>query len=187
LNAGDPGAAEAVRQGAEVIIEEVNLLKALVDQFSRFSRMPESKPKETDLTALVEKTVALYREAKDGVELTLENRLPQRAYRLDGQQVQRVLVNLLDNALEACGEGGRVVLSLLESGGVLIIQVSDTGSGIEPEDREKIFLPDFSTKPDGSGLGLAIVSRIVADHRGTIRWEENCPRGSRFVIEIPAA
>jgi two-component system nitrogen regulation sensor histidine kinase NtrY len=187
IRTGDPAAAEAVRQGAEVIIEEVDLLKSLVDQFSRFSRMPESRPADTDLSALVEKTAALYREAKDGVEIALDDRLPRRVYRLDGQQVQRVLVNLLDNALEACDAGGRIVLSLEERAGNLTIQVSDTGSGIGPEDREKIFLPDFSTKPGSSGLGLAIVSRIVADHRGTIRWEENRPRGSRFVIEIPAA
>ena len=187
LDAADPGAGDAVRQGAEVIIEEVDLLKSLVDQFSRFARMPESRPVETDLTALVEKTVALYREAKDGVALEFENRLPRRTYRLDGDQVQRVLVNLLDNALEACEAGGSVVLALGQTGGVLTIQVSDTGSGIDARDREKIFLPDFSTKPGGSGLGLAIVSRIVADHRGTIRWEENRPRGSRFIIEIPAA
>ena len=187
IRSGDPAAAEAVRQGAEVIIEEVDLLKALVDQFSKFSRMPESRPADTDLSALVEKTVALYRDAKEGVTISLEDRLPRRPYRLDGQQVQRVLVNLLDNALEASVPGGTIVLSLEERSGTLTIQVSDTGSGIGPEDREKIFLPDFSTKPGSSGLGLAIVSRIVADHRGTIRWEENRPRGSRFVIEIPAA
>jgi two-component system nitrogen regulation sensor histidine kinase NtrY len=187
IRSGDPSAAEAVRQGAEVIIEEVDLMKSLVDQFSRFSRMPESHPADTDLSALVEKTAALYREAKEGVEIALEDRLPRRAYRLDGQQVQRVLVNLLDNALEACDPGGRILLSLEDHAGNLTIQVSDTGSGIGPADREKIFLPDFSTKPGSSGLGLAIVSRIVADHRGTIRWEENRPRGSRFVIEIPAA
>jgi two-component system nitrogen regulation sensor histidine kinase NtrY len=187
LKAGDPDASEAVRQGAQVIIEEVDLLKSLVDQFARFARLPELKPAPTDLTALVEKTVALYREAKDGVDLAFDNRLPRHPYRLDGEQVQRVLVNLLDNALEACEPGGRVVLALSEEAGVLTIQVSDTGSGIGAEDREKIFLPDFSTKPGGSGLGLAIVSRIVADHRGTIRWEENRPRGSRFIIEIPAA
>ena len=187
IRSGDPAAAEAVRQGAEVIIEEVDLLKALVDQFSKFSRMPESRPSDTDLSALVEKTVALYRDAKEGVAISLEDRLPRRPYRLDGQQVQRVLVNLLDNALEASVPGGTIVLSLEERSGTLTIQVSDTGSGIGPEDREKIFLPDFSTKPGSSGLGLAIVSRIVADHRGTIRWEENRPRGSRFVIEIPAA
>ncbi|HET7451881.1 MAG TPA: ATP-binding protein, partial [Thermoanaerobaculia bacterium] len=187
IRSGDPAAPEAVRQGAEVIIEEVDLLKALVDQFSKFSRMPESRPEDTDLSALVEKTVSLYREAKDGVGIRLEDRLPRRTYRLDAPQVQRVLVNLLDNALEACDAGGSIVLALAERGGILTIAVSDTGSGIGPEDREKIFLPDFSTKPGGAGLGLAIVSRIVADHRGTIRWEENRPRGSRFVIEIPAA
>ena len=187
VRSGDPAADDAVRQGAEVIIEEVDLLKALVDQFSKFSRMPESRPADTDLSALVEKTVTLYREAKDGVRIELDDRLPRRPYRLDGQQVQRVLVNLLDNALEACDAGGTIVLALEERAGVLTIAVSDTGTGIGPDDRERIFLPDFSTKPGGAGLGLAIVSRIVADHRGTIRWEENRPRGSRFVIEIPAA
>ena len=187
LNASDPGAADAVREGAEVIIEEVDLLKTMVDQFSRFAKMPESHPTATDLSALAEKTLSLYRESKDGVSLRLENELPRPVYRLDGDQFQRVLVNLLDNALEASGSGGTVTLHLAERSGTLQIQVTDTGSGIAPQDREKIFLPEFSTKSGGSGLGLAIVSRIVADHQGTIRWEENRPRGSRFVIEIPAA
>ncbi len=187
LNAGDPRAADAVREGAGVIIEEVDLLKTMVDQFSRFAKMPESRPEMTDLSSLAEKTVSLYRDSKDGVALRLENTLPRPAYRLDGSQFQRVLVNLLDNALEASAEGGTVTLRLEELDGALQIQVSDTGSGIDPADREKIFLPEFSTKSGGSGLGLAIVSRIVADHQGTIRWEENRPRGSKFVIEIPAA
>jgi two-component system nitrogen regulation sensor histidine kinase NtrY len=187
LKADDPGAAEAARQGAEMILEEVNLLKSLVDQFSRFAKMPESHPEPTDLQALAERTVGLYRGSREGIEFTLQSELPRRSYRLDGQQFQRVLVNLLDNALEACGDGDRVTVSLTESNGSLSIQVCDTGSGIPALDRERIFLPEFSTKPGGSGLGLAIVSRIVADHRGTIRCEENPPRGSRFVIEIPAA
>ena len=187
LNANDPRAGDAVREGAEVIIEEVNLLKTMVDQFSRFAKMPESRPEMTDLSALAERTLSLYRDSKEGVDLRLENALPRAVYRLDGNQFQRVLVNLLDNALEASTEGGTVTLRLEERNGTLQIQVSDTGSGIAPADREKIFLPEFSTKSGGSGLGLAIVSRIVADHQGTIRWEENRPRGSKFVIEIPAA
>lgn len=187
INAADPAAAEAVRQGARVIIEEVNLLKSLVDQFSRFSRMPETRPTPTDLPALAKRTISLYEDAKEGVALAFENLLPRSLYVLDGEQLERVLLNLLDNALEASGPGGRVKLSLREKEGMIEIQVSDTGSGIPPSDREKIFLPDFSTKPGSSGLGLAIVSRIVAEHHGTIRCEENRPTGSRFVIEIPAA
>ncbi len=187
LNARDPGAADAVREGAEVIIQEVDLLKTMVDQFSRFAKMPESHPTSTDLSALAEKTVSLYRDSKDGVSLRLENDLPKPTYRLDGDQFQRVLVNLLDNALEASASGGTVTLHLAEKSGTLRIEVTDTGAGIAPPDREKIFLPEFSTKSGGSGLGLAIVSRIVADHQGTIRWEENRPRGSKFVIEVPAA
>lgn len=187
INAGDPGAAEAVRQGAQVIIEEVNLLKSLVDQFARFARMPESKPAPTDLGALAQRTLSLYEGARDGVTLALENRLPKSHYPVDAEQLQRVLLNLLDNAIEACGTGGRVLLLLAEADSMLRIQVSDTGSGIAFRDRDKIFLPDFSTKPGSSGLGLAIVSRIVADHHGTIRCEDNRPTGARFVIEIPAA
>ncbi len=187
INAADPAAAEAVRQGARVIIDEVNLLKSLVDQFSRFSRMPESRPAPTDLPALARRTISLYEDAKEGVTLAFENHLPKAQYVVDGEQLERVLLNLLDNAIEACGPGGCVRLTLREREGLLEIQVSDTGSGIPASDREKIFLPDFSTKPGSSGLGLAIVSRIVAEHRGTIRCEENRPSGSRFVIEIPAA
>jgi two-component system nitrogen regulation sensor histidine kinase NtrY len=187
INAGDPAAAEAVRLGAGVIIEEVNLLKSLVDQFSRFSRLPETRPVPTDLEALARRTLALYEGVKEGVTLQLENSLPKTHYRLDGDQFQRVLLNLIDNALDASRVGGRVRLTLAERNGNLTIQVSDTGTGISPVDRERIFRSDFSTKPGSSGLGLAIVSRIVAEHRGTIRFEENHPRGSLFVIEIPAA
>ena len=187
LDAGDPSAPEAARQGARLIIEEVDLLKSLVDQFSRFARMPVSRPAPTDLVSLARRTLSLYEGARSDVRLELENRLPKPEYLVDGEQLQRVLLNLLDNALEACGPGGHVALSLAESDGMLRIQVTDTGSGIPAGDREKIFLPDFSTKAGGSGLGLAIVSRIVAEHRGTIRCEENRPTGARFVIEIPAA
>jgi two-component system nitrogen regulation sensor histidine kinase NtrY len=187
LDAKDSDSLEAARQGAGLIIEEVDLLKTLVDQFSRFARMPESRPAPTDLSALAERTVALYRNAKEGVKIALQDRLPRPTYTLDGEQVQRALVNLLDNALEACSKGGGVTLSLSESAGTLTIQVSDTGTGIAPADRDRIFLPDFSTKHGSAGLGLAIVSRIVADHRGSIRWEANRPKGSSFVIEIPAA
>jgi two-component system, NtrC family, nitrogen regulation sensor histidine kinase NtrY len=187
MNARDPGAEDAVRRGAEVIIEEVNLLKSLVDQFARFARIPEPKPEATDLPALAQRTLAFYEDARPGVALRLENALPKKIYRLDPEQLQRVLVNLIDNALEACRQGGCVTLGLSERAGRLTVEVSDTGGGIAARDREKIFLPDFSTKPEGAGLGLAIVSRIVADHKGTIRCEENRPSGTRFVIELPAA
>lgn len=187
VNANDPTAGQATREGARVIIEEVNLLKSLVDQFSRFAKMPGPRPTPTDLPALARQTIALYQNAREGVRIELQNDLPRQTYRLDGEQFQRALANLLDNALEASEPGGSVTLSLAETNGTLAIAVADTGRGVGPADRERIFLPDFSTKPGNSGLGLAIVSRIVADHHGTIRCEDNPPHGAKFVIELPAA
>jgi signal transduction histidine kinase len=101
--------------------------------------------------------------------------------------MKRVLVNLIDNALEACGESGEIVVRLSDRDGCCTIEVADTGRGVPQRDRDKLFLPDFTTKGRGTGLGLAIVYRIVADHRGTIRVEDNRPRGARFIIELPAA
>jgi two-component system nitrogen regulation sensor histidine kinase NtrY len=106
---------------------------------------------------------------------------------LDPEQIKRVLINLIDNALEACGPAGEIVVRLSDGLRGVTIEVADTGRGIPPRDREKLFLPDFTTKGRGTGLGLAIVSRIVADHNGTIRVEDNRPKGARFIIELPAA
>jgi signal transduction histidine kinase len=106
---------------------------------------------------------------------------------VDPDQIKRVLVNLIANAVEACGERGEITVALAERPSGVAITVSDTGRGIAPADKEKLFLPDFTTKGRGTGLGLAIVSRIVADHNGTIRVEDNRPRGARFIIELPAA
>jgi signal transduction histidine kinase len=117
----------------------------------------------------------------------VDGHLPQAL--LDPEQMKRVLVNLLDNAIEAMGGRGNV---LVEAHGApdalgLRLEIADDGPGIRPEDRESLFLPYFSTKKRGTGLGLAIVHRIVTDHMGRIRVEDNRPRGARFVIDLPAA
>src|SRR5204863_491568 len=104
---------------------------------------------------------------------------------LDGEQFRRALINLLDNAVEATPPPGRVHVDLARRGGVLEMRVADTGPGIAPEARGKLFLPYYSTKGRGTGLGLAIVHRIVQDHHGTIRVEDNVPQGSVFVVELP--
>jgi len=159
-----------------------------VDEFSRFARLPEMKPEPTDLTALAKSAVRLFEGAREGVALRVESGLERRPVLVDPGQIKRALINLLDNALEACGASGEITVRLSPAGprGVTL-EVADTGRGVPPRDREKLFLPDFTTKGRGTGLGLAIVSRIVADHNGTIRVEENCPRGARFIIELPAA
>ena len=187
LRAGDPDLGEAIERGTKVIVEEVDFLKSLVDEFSRFARLPEMKPEPTDLPALARSAVRLFEGAREGVALSVESRLERPRVVLDPEQIKRALINLLDNALEACGASGEITVRLSEEGRGVTMEVADTGRGVPPRDRDKLFLPDFTTKGRGTGLGLAIVSRIVADHNGTIRVEENCPRGARFIIELPAA
>jgi two-component system nitrogen regulation sensor histidine kinase NtrY len=188
MRAGDPDLGDTIERGTKVIVEEVDFLKSLVDEFSRFARLPEMKPEPTDLAALAKSAVRLFEGAREGVVLRVESGLERQQVLVDPGQIKRALINLLDNALEACGAAGEITVRLSAAGprGVTL-EVADTGRGVPPRDREKLFLPDFTTKGRGTGLGLAIVSRIVADHNGTIRVEENCPRGARFIIELPAA
>jgi nitrogen fixation/metabolism regulation signal transduction histidine kinase len=178
---------QAIERGTKVIVEEVDFLKSLVDEFSRFARLPEMRPEPTDLEELVRSAVRLFDGAREGVSIRVESELPRESVSLDPEQIKRALINLLDNALEACGEQGEITVRLSHRDREVTIEVADTGRGVPARDREKLFLPDFTTKGRGTGLGLAIVSRIVADHNGTIRVEDNRPRGARFIIELPAA
>ncbi len=185
--AGEPDIADTIDRGTRVIVEEVNFLKSLVDEFSRFARLPEMRPEPTDLPALALSAVRLFEGAREGIRIRVESRLPREPVSVDPEQIRRALINLIDNALEACGSSGDIVVTLEEAERGVKLEVADTGRGVAARDREKLFLPDFTTKGRGTGLGLAIVSRIVADHNGTIRVEENRPRGARFIIELPAA
>ena len=187
LRAGGPDLPDAIDRGTKVIVEEVDFLKSLVDEFSRFARLPEMRPEPTDLPALARSAVRLFEGARDGVTFRVESCLERDTVVLDPEQIKRALINLLDNALEACGTSGEIAVRLSQGPTGVVIEVADTGRGVPARDRDKLFLPDFTTKGRGTGLGLAIVSRIVADHNGTIRVEENRPRGARFIIELPAA
>jgi nitrogen fixation/metabolism regulation signal transduction histidine kinase len=187
MRAGEPDLPETIERGTKVIVDEVGVLKSLVDEFSRFARLPEMKPEPVDLAGLTASAVRLFEGVRDGVHVRIESRLSRERVLLDPEQIKRVLINLIDNALEACGPAGEIEVRLSDGARGVTIEVADTGRGIPPRDREKLFLPDFTTKGRGTGLGLAIVSRIVADHNGTIRVEDNRPKGARFIIELPAA
>ncbi len=169
------------------VIQEANALKALVDEFSQFARMPEAKPVLCDLHHIIEDTLLLYEAntSKIHIEKRLSPHLPP--VMVDTEQMKRVFVNLLDNAIEMMDQGGKIVISsnYNPSSQVVQIIVSDQGHGIKPEDKERLFIPYFSTKPKGTGLGLSIVSKIVSDHHGSIRVEENYPKGTKFIIELP--
>ncbi|HVS15605.1 MAG TPA: ATP-binding protein [Thermoanaerobaculia bacterium] len=185
--AGDPELGDALENAVQIIVREVGTMKSLVDEFARFARMPRPRPVAVDLHRLVGETVHLYRDIKPGVEVTTSVDLSVLLASLDPEQFRGVLVNLLDNAVEATTPPGHVEVRAERCDGLLSIRVSDTGAGIPPEDKEKLFLPYYSTKGRGTGLGLAIVHRIVTDHHGTIRVEDNHPRGTVFTIEIPQA
>src|SRR5437764_10881999 len=123
------------------------------------------------------------------VETQLDSTLPLAM--ADPQAIKRALANLIDNAVEAMQDSLlrelHISTTMVESKDAVEIVVADTGHGVTREVKEKLFLPYFSTKKRGTGLGLAIVRRIVEDHRGSIRVEENQPLGARFVVELPVA
>ena len=174
-------------ESIEAIVSEVDALQHLVDEFAQFARLPPSRPVEGSLNAAIEAALALYETAYPHISLnrSLDADLP--ALRLDGPQIKRVIINLVDNAIAALGEKGSIDIgtSLDPVNRRAVITVSDSGPGILPANRETIFAPNFSTKKKGSGLGLAIARRIVEDHGGEIRAEDNAPRGARFVIALP--
>ncbi|MBI4562425.1 MAG: HAMP domain-containing protein [Candidatus Rokubacteria bacterium] len=169
------------------IIQEVEGLRQLVDEFSRYARMPVLSPKPTDLHRLLEGVVTLYRESHSDLAFKTAFAPDLPALEADPDQIKRAILNLVDNAVEAVGKAGEVSLetAFLPESQRVRISVADNGVGIRPEDREKLFLPYFSTKAAGMGLGLAIVQQIVTDHGGALWLEDNPPQGSRFVIELP--
>ena len=174
------------------ITREVAGLKALVDEFSRFARMPPPRMEPGDLNEVIRQTVQLYAERLDGVEmqLLLTDQLPLAMF--DTEQLKRVFVNLTDNALEALAampdERGLTIKTRNDPArDLLIATVEDTGEGISAGDFKRLFQPYFSTRGRGTGLGLAIVARIITEHGGRVYAEANVPHGARFVIELPVS
>jgi two-component system nitrogen regulation sensor histidine kinase NtrY len=181
----EPRLGEAIEEAVATIVREVETMKGMVDEFSRFARMPGPQPSEVDLARLVEEIVHLYRGLKPGLEFEVTIAPGAERAWFDAEQIKRALINLLDNAVDATDAPGEVRVVAEQSDSRLAIAVADSGRGIPEEAREKLFLPYFSTKGRGTGLGLAIVHRIVSDHHGTIRVEDNHPRGTIFTIELP--
>ena len=180
---------ELVTECTETIIQEVDALKRLVDAFSRFARMPAPAPRPTDVRPLVDGVVALYRDAHPGLSIVARHAEDVPVLDVDPDHVKRAVLNLVDNAVAAVNAAGEVDVetALVDGGRRVRITVSDCGPGIAPAERARLFQPYYSTKVSGMGLGLAIVQEIVQEHAGTLRVEDNLPRGSRFVIELPVA
>lgn len=196
-----PNARALVDECTGAIITEVEALKGLVDEFAQFARMRGPKLVAADLNSLAADTVRLYRGVlqQGALELTHDFRPAMPAVRMDPEQMRQVIINLVDNAIDALGGAGaarrpsgepphiRLATSHEPGSGVVRLTVSDNGPGIPAADREKLFLPYYSTKGRGSGLGLAIVRRIITEHGGTVDVADAEPQGTVFTVDLPAA
>ncbi|MFN8389320.1 MAG: ATP-binding protein [Bdellovibrionota bacterium] len=184
---------DVIVESTDIIVKQVENLRSLVNEFSRFARMPKSSPRMSSLNGVIGEMITLFRETHPDLrfELALDAALPE--FELDPEQIGRALLNLLDNAVAAvkespCEQGVPTIqiASHYDAGlGLASVLVSDCGIGISEKDKPRLFEPYFSTKRGGTGLGLAIVSAIVADHNGFIRVRDNKPRGTTFTIELP--
>jgi nitrogen fixation/metabolism regulation signal transduction histidine kinase len=189
--APDAASLEVIRTCAETIGNAVETVRTLVDEFSVLARFPASRPQPASLNSLVESALILFNGRLEGIRVRTELAHDLPAVMADPEAIKRAVANLVDNAAEAMQDAIlkeiTISTSLVASRDAIELVVSDTGLGVSRDVKERLFLPYFSTKQRGTGLGLAIVSRIVEDHRGSIRVEENKPVGSRFVIELPVA
>ena len=178
-----------VAEGTDTIIREVQSLKAMVDEFSQFARLPNVELELGSVNEVIEQAAVLYLDRTD--ELRLETRIDPDVptTKIDAEQLKRAIVNLIDNAIEAPSGDEAKIVSLSSrhetARDQIVIEVADNGKGIDPADFQKLFQPYFSTKGRGTGLGLAIVYRIVTEHHGKIRAVQNRPSGAKFVIELP--
>jgi two-component system nitrogen regulation sensor histidine kinase NtrY len=182
-----PATRELVEECTKTIVGEVESLKGLVDEFSQFARMPAPRRIPTNLPDLLTETLALYVGLFRDVKIECQSPPEMPLVRVDPEQIRRVIINLVDNAIEAMDRKGHVVIDLQHAAAERIarIVVADDGPGIPAGEREKLFMPYYSTKRRGSGLGLAIVRRIIAEHGGAIDVADNVPNGTRFILELP--
>jgi two-component system nitrogen regulation sensor histidine kinase NtrY len=194
----DSGAAETVRECAATIVEHVDSIKRLANEFSRFARMPTAEFLPANLNDVVNEVLSPYPDTHPLIvfQFIADDRVPDIS--IDREQIRRVFINLLDNAVQAlrrtteAAEGlpeGKIIVRTTydRKRKIAIVEVADNGPGIRAADKARIWEPYFTTKREGSGLGLAIVNSVVAEHQGTVRVFDNSPRGSKFIIELPVA
>jgi two-component system, NtrC family, nitrogen regulation sensor histidine kinase NtrY len=185
----DKASLEVVRSCAETIAGAVETVRLLVDEFSTLARFPASNPHPEDINEIVENALSMFNGRMDGITLhkSLAPGLPK--VMADAEAIKRAIANLVDNAAEAMQDSLvreiQISSSLVASRDAVEVTVADTGHGVTPELKEKLFLPYFSTRKRGTGLGLAIVNRVIEEHHGSIRVEENRPMGARFIFELP--
>lgn len=177
-----------IKEGANTIVNEAGIIKSLIDEFSNFARMPNIRLQSGNIHEIITQTISLFKGIFTDIEFeTLFSSEVTSIIQIDPEQMRRVFINLLDNAIDAMNKKGKIQIrtSYEEENRVVKIEISDSGPGISIQDKEKLFLPHFSTKKKGTGLGLAIVHQIINEHNGSIEVESNKPCGAKFIIRIP--
>ncbi|MEK7725538.1 MAG: ATP-binding protein [Nitrospirota bacterium] len=174
-------------EATSVIVTEVGSLKHMVDEFSKFARLPAPQMARQSLNEVIQEVLTLYRPAHKDIDFCVELDEELPVLNFDREQLKRVCVNLFDNAIQAMNHTGRVWVSTKydTKRKRAMVSVADEGVGITPEDQEKLFVPYFTRKKTGTGLGLAIVRRIITDHDGQIQASNNQPKGAVFTFDLP--
>jgi two-component system nitrogen regulation sensor histidine kinase NtrY len=178
-----------IEDGAKVIIQEAQTIKSLVDEFFDFARLPKINLQPADIHAIIEQVIAMFRGIFTEIEFEVAFAADMpAAVEIDPEQMKRVFINLIDNAIDAMNKKGKIVIHTFFDQELhqVKIEVSDTGPGVSIEDKDRLFLPHFSTKKKGTGLGLAIVSQIIKEHNGSIQVQNNRPGGAKFTLQLPA-
>jgi PAS domain S-box-containing protein len=175
---------------SRTILREVESVRTLVDEFSQFSRFPAAQPVPSELNGVVENALDVFQDRLTGIRVRKELAAELPLVNVDPEQFKRVIVNLVDNAAEAMQDSpvrDLLVRTSASDADTVELVIADTGCGVSRDDKEKLFLPYFSTKGRGTGLGLAIVNRILTEHNAKIRVEDNAPSGARFIIDVPVS
>jgi nitrogen fixation/metabolism regulation signal transduction histidine kinase len=172
-------------QAVRTIGEEVRALKALLHEFAEFGRFPEPRPATFRVAELLAEIGTLYAGEAASGRLAVEPAPAGLELRADRDQLRQALVNLVQNGLDAVGPGGHVTVAASARDDAVELRVADDGPGLTREQRARLFVPHFTTKPHGSGLGLAIVERIVSDHGGSVAVESAPGAGTTFRLRLP--
>jgi two-component system nitrogen regulation sensor histidine kinase NtrY len=191
LDRNTPESPDIIHSCSNIILGSVETMRTLVDQFAVLAQFPTAQPAPANLNSIVESALLLFEDRLEDIQVDVHFDAALPPVMADAETLKRALTNLIDNAAEAMQDSRtrklKITTGLTEHHEMAEVTLSDTGHGLTDETRERLFLPYFSTKQRGTGLGLAIAAKIIQDHQGAIRAEQNYPAGARFIIELPLA
>jgi nitrogen fixation/metabolism regulation signal transduction histidine kinase len=182
----NPASAQKLEKVVNSLIEQIDVLTNIANEFSNFAKMPRPNEEQVDLLALINRVIELFRH-DDNVDIELNTDLQEVIIMADKDQILRVFNNLIKNAIQAAAEErhSNISIHIVRTEKNYLIRIRDNGTGISPEQRAKLFVPYFTTKNAGSGLGLALCRQIIESHRGTIELESTSDQGTEFIITLP--